>query len=113
MLNRNGIECVCVCVCTCLIHIVTPLLCCDVCGEVLLLQTQKPRCHFGACMDHTLWPSLDWGQTRALLSVSFSLASNSLPHRKWGGGSLPSCSYTHSIDAKTKARRGDFAWNYD
>lgn len=98
-----------VCACeTNLYYKTPPLLWC----MTWLLQTQKPRCHFGAYLDHVVRQRLDCGQNQGLLSLSFSLASNSVPRPK-ERGSLPSCSYTHCIDAKTKARRGDFAWNHD
>lgn len=72
------------------------------------IAEQRSRHHLGACMDHTVWQGLDCGQSQGLLSLSFSPASNSVPHRKERGSLL---FLLHFIVAKNKVSRGYFAWN--
>ena len=54
-------------------------------------------------MAHIVWQRLDRDQNQGLLSLSFSLASNSVPYIK-AKGPQP-----HFDDAKANARREDFA----
>lgn len=102
-LNINWIKCVYIG----LTHLIKTVLSHGVGEKVGLLQTQKPRRHLGAWLVRTEWQRLDRGRNQGFLSLSFPLASNSVPYTK-GKGPQP-----HFVDAKANARRGDFPWEYE